>query len=261
MLSAPPSTRNPPGRSTRRTCASTVRLRVQVEVDEDVAQEHDVARRDADRRQREVARARSGTGRAAAARSTQSRPIWSKYFTRYGARSPRLTSSWENRAARARSTIVGEMSVPTICAVKPGLRRQPVQQQHRQRVRLLPTRARRRPDDDRHGSSTSAATSGSRCSVNASNGCESRNHDVSFVVSASTTASLERWVAVAQPGHQTGDVLLAQRAGDRGEPGLDQVLLARLQVDRAALADHLGDEREVRRGQGHEPPPRVSGRG
>src|SRR5664280_3466804 len=34
------------------------------------------------------------------------------------------------------------------------------------------------------------ATSGSRCWVKASNGWESRNHDVSLVVSASTTASV-----------------------------------------------------------------------
>jgi hypothetical protein len=37
-----------------------------------------------------------------------------------------------------------------------------------------------------------SVTSGSRCWVNVWNGCESRNHEVSLVVNASTTASLSR---------------------------------------------------------------------
>ena len=40
--------------------------------------------------------------------STQSRPAWSKWRTRYCAGRPRLTSSWEYRPSRARWTIVGE---------------------------------------------------------------------------------------------------------------------------------------------------------
>src|ERR1044071_3142993 len=47
------------------------------------------------------------------------------------------------------------------------------------------------------------------------------------------------------------DVGRADRPGDRDEPRLDQVFLARGQDDRRLLADQGGDERELRLGQGH----------
>jgi hypothetical protein len=58
-------------------------------------------------------------------------------------------------------------------------------------------------------------------------------------------------VAGPQPGDDTRDVPLADRPGDRGEPRLDEVLLAGLQVDGTALAHELRDEGEVRSLQGH----------
>jgi hypothetical protein len=56
----------------------------------------------------------------------------------------------------------------------------------------------------------------------------------------------EPLVAPAQQTDQAGDVGLADRADDRRQPRLDQILLAGLEIDRAPLAHHLGDEAEVR---------------
>ena len=128
--------------------------------------------------------------------------------------------------------------------------RHPVQQQHRQRVRLLAAGAGRRPDRHRPGRPAAgqlgqqvAGERLERVGV-AEPGRLVRGERVHDLLAQAR-------VAAPQPGDQAADVGLPDRAGDRGQPRLDQVLLARLQVDRAALPHHRGDEQEVGLGQAH----------
>ena len=88
------------------------------------------------------------------------------------------------------------------------------------------------------------------------NGSPSRNHEVSFVVSASTM--LPGAVRVGPGAHRLDelrDVGHAQLPGDRQQPRLDQVLLARLEHDRALLVHERADPVEAGGGEGHRGPP------
>ena len=129
--------------------------------------------------------------------------------------------------------------------------REPVEQQHRQRVGLLAAGAGRRPDASARAGPAPDQLGQQVLRRAPGTGGVSRNHEVSFVVMASTTSVGER----ASPRRSRATSASTSRsptvAGERRQPGLDEVLLAGLQVDGAALAHELGDEGEVGRGQGH----------
>ena len=119
----------------------------------------------------------------------QCAPARSKYCTSWFAGRPRLTSTWLYSPASARLTISVEMSLPMISYVQPG--RQDLLQRDGQAVRLLAAGAGRRPDPQPAGWPPGPAPArAAPTSVSAVNGSRSRNHDVSFVVSAST---IVRW--------------------------------------------------------------------
>ena len=99
------------------------------------------------------------------------------------------------------------------------------------------------------------SSSGRMCAASASKGSRSRNHEVSFVVIASTTSACSACSGCRlQPGHQVGDRRATLAPGQRDEPRLDEVLLAGLEHDGRATPHQLGDVVEV---GGH---PRSSGR-
>ena len=109
--------------------------------------------------------------------------------------------------------------------------------------------ARRRPP-------LAASTAGMIVSRRASNGWTSRKNDVSLVAIALDHHVAEVGIAGAEHVHEVADRFETRPAGHRAETSFDQVLLARVEGDRALVVDQLPDELEVGAGNRHSTAPR-----